>query len=135
MESVSCVSVFCNRSLILLCGLFHSSNVTLTVLKMCVFDGLRYGAAFIGFDEFVLVPQAILLTIDTFGFSHILSVFGLPLFVAFSSTFNQTEHKSLFSINLFWVWGLFAPKFVSDVVGLILIDVLIFVASIYYFNG
>ncbi|KAK9026042.1 hypothetical protein V6N11_038890 [Hibiscus sabdariffa] len=127
----------------------------------CTFDGLRYGAAFIGFDEFVLIPQAILLTIDTFGFSHILSVFGLPLFVAFSSMFNQTEHRSLFSIKLFWiflvyglitaitvtvtivcvaiqrrhlmVWGLFAPKFVFDVVGLILTDVLIFMASIYYF--
>ncbi|KAK8489884.1 hypothetical protein V6N12_038457 [Hibiscus sabdariffa] len=120
----------------------------------CAFDGLRYGAAFIGFDEFVLVPQAILLTIDTFGFSHIFSVFGLPLFV-------QMEHNSLLSINLFWifmvyglitattatativcvaiqrrhlmVWGLFAPKFVFDVVGLILTDLLIFVASIYYF--
>ncbi|GMJ10472.1 hypothetical protein like AT5G17250 [Hibiscus trionum] len=127
----------------------------------CAFDGLRYGAAFIGFDDFVLVPQAILLTIDTFGFSHILSVLGLPLFVAFSSMPNQTEHRSLFSIKLFWifmvyglitattvtativcvaiqrrhlmVWGLFAPKFVFDVVGLILTDVLIFVASIYYF--
>lgn len=30
------------------------------------------------FDEFVLVRQAILLTIDTFGFSHIVPVFGLP---------------------------------------------------------
>ena len=31
------------------------------------------------------------------------------------------------------VWGLFAPKFVFDVVGLILTDVLIFLASVYYF--
>ncbi|GMH19752.1 hypothetical protein Nepgr_021593 [Nepenthes gracilis] len=49
----------------------------------CAFDGLRYGAAFIGFDEFILVRQAILLAIDTFGFSHILPIFGLPLLVAY----------------------------------------------------
>ncbi|TKY54346.1 NRT1/ PTR FAMILY 8.1 [Spatholobus suberectus] len=48
----------------------------------CAFDGLRYGAAFIGFEEFVLVRQAILLAIDTFGFSIILPVFGLPFLVA-----------------------------------------------------
>lgn len=143
-------------SLLAVCLLFASGH-------WCAFDGLRYGAAFVGFDEFILIPQAILLTIDTFGFSHILSVFGLPLFVAFPSPFYQTEHKSLFPIKLFWifmvyglitaitaaatilcvtiqrrhlmVWGLFAPKFVFDVVGLILTDLLIFVASIYYFDG
>ncbi|KAH1121313.1 hypothetical protein J1N35_004473 [Gossypium stocksii] len=143
-------------SLLAVCLLFASGH-------WCAFDGLRYGAAFVGFDEFILIPQAILLTIDTFGFSHILSVFGLPLFVAFPSPFNQTKHKSLFPIKLFWifmvyglitaitatatilcvtiqrrhlmVWGLFAPKFVFDVVGLILTDFLIFVASVYYFNG
>ncbi|XP_022749404.1 GPI ethanolamine phosphate transferase 3 isoform X2 [Durio zibethinus] len=128
----------------------------------CAFDGLRYGAAFIGFDEFILVRQAILLAIDTFGFSHILSVFGLPLFVACPSLFNQTgRSRSVSSMKLFrilmmyglitattatatilcvavqrrhlMVWGLFAPKFVFDVVGLILTDVLIFWAFIYYF--
>ncbi|XVF29973.1 hypothetical protein REPUB_Repub16aG0017300 [Reevesia pubescens] len=128
----------------------------------CAFDGLRYGAAFMGFDEFILVRQAILLTIDTFGFSHILCVFGLPLFVVCPSLVNQTEQRrSLLYIKLFrifmiyrlitattvtttivcvaiqrrhlMVWGLFAPKFVFDVVGLILTDVLIFLASIYYF--
>lgn len=31
------------------------------------------------------------------------------------------------------VWGLFAPKFVFDVVGLVLTDVLICVASLFYF--
>jgi phosphatidylinositol glycan class O len=34
------------------------------------------------FDEFVLVRQAIFLTIDTFGFSHFLPIFGLPFLVA-----------------------------------------------------
>ncbi|KAE8704275.1 hypothetical protein F3Y22_tig00110458pilonHSYRG00397 [Hibiscus syriacus] len=141
-------------SLLALCLFFATGH-------WCAFDGLRYGAAFIGFDDFVLAPQAILLTIDTFGFSRILPIFGLPLFVAFSSLSNQTEDGSLFSIKLFWifmvyglitattatativcvaiqrrhlmVWGLFAPKFVFDVVGLILTDILIFGASIYYF--
>lgn len=32
------------------------------------------------------------------------------------------------------VWGLFAPKFVFDVVGLILTDVLILLAWLYYFG-
>ena len=30
------------------------------------------------------------------------------------------------------VWGLFAPKFVFDVVGLIIMDVLVCLASLYY---
>lgn len=32
------------------------------------------------------------------------------------------------------VWGLFAPKFVFDVAGLILTDILVCVASHYYFS-
>ncbi|KAG4932237.1 hypothetical protein JHK87_046239 [Glycine soja] len=58
----------------------------------CAFDGLRYGAAFIGFEEFVLVRQAILLAIDTFGFSIILPVFGLPLLVATKYQANLGKH-------------------------------------------
>ncbi|XVF18203.1 hypothetical protein REPUB_Repub11eG0001200 [Reevesia pubescens] len=74
----------------------------------CAFDGLRYGAAFIGFDEFILVRQAILLTIDTFGFSHILCVFGLPLFVVCPSLVNQTEQRrSLLSIKLFRIFMIY----------------------------
>lgn len=38
--------------------------------------------------------------------------------------------RSLFSLQ---VWGLFAPKYVFDVVGLILTDVFICLASLYYF--
>ncbi|KAK3440722.1 hypothetical protein EUGRSUZ_B01002 [Eucalyptus grandis] len=57
----------------------------------CAFDGLRYGAAFIGFDEFVLIRQAILLTIETFGFSHIIPVFGLPFLVLRRKLFAQKE--------------------------------------------
>ncbi|KAJ0034437.1 hypothetical protein Pint_24145 [Pistacia integerrima] len=129
----------------------------------CAFDGLRYGAAFIGFDDFFLVRQAILLTIDTFGFSHILPVFGLPFLVVRQHMLGQTDQdRRLLSVQLFlmylmyglimattviatiicvtiqrrhlMVWGLFAPKFVFDVVGFILTDVLICLACLYYFG-
>ncbi|GMY19308.1 GPI ethanolamine phosphate transferase 2 [Fagus crenata] len=125
----------------------------------CAFDGLRYGAAFIGFDEFVLIRQAILLTIDTFGFSHILPIFGLPFLVTRQ---HLSSHKRFILVRLsqvymiyglitastvtitmlcvtihrrhLMVWGLFAPKFVFDVVGLILTDVLICLASLFCFG-
>ncbi|XP_056175136.1 GPI ethanolamine phosphate transferase 3 isoform X2 [Syzygium oleosum] len=57
----------------------------------CAFDGLRYGAAFVGFDEFVLIRQAILLTIETFGFSHIIPIFGLPFLVLHRKLFAQKD--------------------------------------------
>ncbi|CAI9113243.1 OLC1v1013816C1 [Oldenlandia corymbosa var. corymbosa] len=127
----------------------------------CAFDGLRYAAAFIGFDEFNIIWQAALLTLDTFGFSHILPILGLPLVVAFSHPKKRTKEKEdSFSIRLcqvylmygltiavpatltilcvaiqrrhLMVWGLFAPKFVFDVAGLILSDFLICLASLYY---
>lgn len=128
----------------------------------CAFDGLRYGAAFIGFDEFNLVRQAILLAIDTFGFSHILPIFGLPLLVSHRALNYQKNPTNLLFAQLsqvflmyglitatastftilcvtihrrhLMVWGLFAPKFVFDAVGLILTDVLICVASLYYID-
>ncbi|KAL6578210.1 hypothetical protein OROMI_010538 [Orobanche minor] len=124
----------------------------------CAFDGLRYAAAFVGFDEFNLVRQAILLTIDTFGFSHILPIFGLPFLVA--SFYPPRQNKQVFSMKLcqvylmygfitattvtftmlcvtiqrrhLMVWGLFAPKFVFDVVGLVLGDLLILLSAVYY---
>jgi len=40
----------------------------------------------------VLVRQAILLTIDTFGFSIILPVFGLPFLVAIKYQANLGKH-------------------------------------------
>ncbi|XP_030536875.1 GPI ethanolamine phosphate transferase 3 isoform X3 [Rhodamnia argentea] len=123
----------------------------------CAFDGLRYGAAFIGFDEFVLIRQAILLTIETFGFSHIIPVFGLPFLVLRHKLFAQKDLFVQLSLAYMMfglimaatvtvtilcvmiqrrhlmVWGLFAPKFVFDVAGLVLTDVLICLASLYYF--
>ncbi|CAI0554908.1 unnamed protein product [Linum tenue] len=126
----------------------------------CAFDGLRYGAAFIGFDEFVLVRQAILLTLDTFGFSLILPVMGLPfLLLGLNQTnpgknvlFNQlsqmymayglitatTVTATILCVTIqrrhLMVWGLFAPKFVFDVVGLVLTEVMICLASLFYFR-
>lgn len=127
----------------------------------CAFDGLRYAAAFIGFEEFILFPQAILLTIDTFGFSHILPIFGLPFLALQQVGSGQGEQgKGLFFLQLcqvylmyglvtattatftmlcvaiqrrhLMVWGLFAPKFVFDVLGLMLTDFLIVLALLYY---
>lgn len=125
----------------------------------CAFDGLRYGAAFIGFDEFILIPQAILLTIDTFGFSHFLPIFGLPLLAQRFSRGNTEQGKqrllmhltlvylmyglivattvmaTMFCVTIhrrhLMVWGLFAPKFVFDVVSLALSDFLICLASLF----
>ncbi|KAK4801660.1 hypothetical protein SAY86_022147 [Trapa natans] len=121
----------------------------------CAFDGLRYGAAFIGFDEFVLIQQAILLTIDTFGFSHFVPIFGIPILLAagdkpkgcniarlsviymmYGFITAATTTATLICVTIhrrhLMVWGLFAPKFVFDVVGLLLTDVLICLATIYF---
>lgn len=129
----------------------------------CAFDGLRYGAAFIGFDDFILIRQAILLTIDTFGFSLLLPIFGLPFLVAHQYPSVQSNQRKAFIFarlsqaymiyglitattvtftiicvtiqrRHLMVWGLFAPKFVFDVVGLILSDFVIVLVSLYYFG-
>jgi hypothetical protein len=49
------------------------------------------------FDEFVLIRQAILLTIDTFGFSHILPIFGLPFLVTRQ---HLSSHKRFILVRL-----------------------------------
>ncbi|WOK99973.1 GPI ethanolamine phosphate transferase 3 [Canna indica] len=128
----------------------------------CAFDGLRYGAAFIGFDHFNIIRQGLLLTIDTFGVSHILPILGIPLIIILQL---QNSKKNVSEDNIFlnltqafliyglitattttfmiicvfiqrrhlMVWGLFAPKYVFDAVGLLLTDGLIFMASLYYY--
>ncbi|KAJ4749279.1 GPI ethanolamine phosphate transferase 2 [Rhynchospora pubera] len=127
----------------------------------CTFDGLRYGAAFIGFDEFKVVRQAILLFVDTFGISHILPIFSLPFLVTIpNSSSSKGRDKTVIFLNLtqvyllyglitaitttftvlcvaiqrrhLMVWGLFAPKYVFDAIGLLLTDVLICVSALYY---
>ncbi|KAF2321987.1 hypothetical protein GH714_005233 [Hevea brasiliensis] len=83
----------------------------------CAFDGLRYGAAFIGFDEFVLVRQAILLTIESFGFSHVLPIFGLPFLAVCRYSLGQTNHgkSSIFSLlcPMYMMFGLITTATVT----------------------
>ncbi|CAN4119159.1 unnamed protein product [Withania somnifera] len=110
----------------------------------CAFNGLCYAAAFVGFDEFNLVHQDALLTIDTFGFSHILLVLGLSLIVAFmpgllmygvimATSMTLTMICVTIQKRHLMLWSLFAPKFVFDAVGLLLTDFFICFASLYYF--
>ncbi|OVA16598.1 Type I phosphodiesterase/nucleotide pyrophosphatase/phosphate transferase [Macleaya cordata] len=81
-------------SLLAVCLFFYTGH-------WCAFDGLRYGAAFIGFDEFNLIRQAILLSIDTFGVSHILPILGLPFLVLFQYPYSQgTRGRGIFSVKL-----------------------------------
>ncbi|CAL4964450.1 unnamed protein product [Urochloa decumbens] len=123
----------------------------------CTFDGLRYGAAFIGFDHFHIIRQGLLLSIDTFGVSHILPILSLPFIamVWYSTTskdniLNNTAQAllmyglitamtctlTIICVNIqrrhLMVWGLFAPKYVFDAIGLLLTDLLICLASLYY---
>ncbi|CAL4950728.1 unnamed protein product [Urochloa decumbens] len=128
----------------------------------CTFDGLRYGAAFIGFDHFHIIRQGLLLSIDTFGVSHILPILSLP-FIAmlwYNTTSKDNKLKDVILNNItqvllmyglitaitctltiicvniqrrhLMVWGLFAPKYVFDAIGLLLTDLLICLASLYY---
>uniref|UniRef100_A0A0E0B8C5 Uncharacterized protein n=2 Tax=Oryza glumipatula TaxID=40148 RepID=A0A0E0B8C5_9ORYZ len=100
----------------------------------CTFDGLRYGAAFIGFDHFHIIRQGLLLSIDTFGVSHILPVLSLP-FIAicwYNSASKNSKVNDATVTRLIQVWGLFAPKYVFDAIGLLLTDLLVVLASIYY---
>jgi phosphatidylinositol glycan class O len=128
----------------------------------CTFDGLRYGAAFIGFDHFHIIRQGLLLSIDTFGVSHILPILSLPFIavVWYNSTSKDSRLKDVILNNItqvllmyglvtaitatmtiicvtiqrrhLMVWGLFAPKYVFDAIGLLLTDLLICLASLYY---
>ncbi|MQL92224.1 hypothetical protein Taro_024846 [Colocasia esculenta] len=84
-------------SLLAVCMFFFTGH-------WCAFDGLRYGAAFIGFEHFNLIRQGILLAIDTFGFSHILPIFGLPILVALRSQYSMHgQGKYTFFLNLIQV--------------------------------
>lgn len=127
----------------------------------CAFDGLRYAAAFIGFDQFNIYCQGVLLAIDTFGASHILPVVSLALLIAkrtpgtrnvSSNAFYKSQMSQAFLLyglvrtvtTIFttvcvtiqrrhlMVWGLFAPKFVFDAIGLLVTDVILVIISVYY---
>lgn len=128
----------------------------------CTFDGLRYGAAFIGFDHFHIIRQGLLLSIDTFGVSHILPILSLP-FIALVWCHTASKNNKMKDVIInrltqvllmyglitaitatltiicvtiqrrhLMVWGLFAPKYVFDAIGLLLTDLLICLASLYY---
>ncbi|CAL9048922.1 uncharacterized protein LOC103978910 isoform X1 [Musa acuminata AAA Group] len=128
----------------------------------CTFDGLRYGAAFVGFDHFNIIRQGLLLAIDTFGVSHILPILSIPFIITIqlqNSKENSAEGNTfLYLTQVFliyglitattttltiicvtiqrrhlMVWGLFAPKYVFDAIGLLVTDALIFMASLYYY--
>ncbi|KAL6890532.1 hypothetical protein ACP4OV_008787 [Aristida adscensionis] len=128
----------------------------------CTFDGLRYGAAFVGFDQFHIIRQGLLLSIDTFGVSHILPIISLPFIAIMWCNTSSKDNKgkdvvinNLMQVLLIYglitaitatmtiicvtiqrrhlmVWGLFAPKYVFDAIGLLLTDLLICLASLYY---
>jgi len=77
----------------------------------CTFDGLRYGAAFIGFDHFHIIRQGLLLSIDTFGVSHILPILSLPFIamVSYNSTSKDDRLKNVILNNItqvFLMYGL-----------------------------
>ncbi|KVI04333.1 Alkaline phosphatase-like, alpha/beta/alpha [Cynara cardunculus var. scolymus] len=139
-----------------LLALYSSPVTQWSLLASCLFFCSGHW-----FDEFTIIPQAILLTIETYGFSHILPTLGLPILVAYKYSSNEAKQTrqsliQLFQVYLIYglimavtttftvlcviiqkrhlmVWGLFAPKFVFDVVGLILTDALICVSSVFYF--
>ncbi|KAG6513014.1 hypothetical protein ZIOFF_031160 [Zingiber officinale] len=144
------------------CFFFFTPNLYDLTFYRCAFDGLRYGAAFIGFDHFNIIRQGFLLAIDTFGVSHILPILGIP-FIVILKLQNSNKRVSVDNIFLsltqvfliyglitsttttltivcvaiqrrhLMVWGLFAPKYVFDAIGLLLTDVLILMASLYYY--
>ncbi|EFJ29215.1 hypothetical protein SELMODRAFT_92862 [Selaginella moellendorffii] len=137
-------------------------------VELCTFDGLRYPAAFIGFDEFNLYRQGALLIIDTYGASHVLPIIGLPSLVVAESEKDSEQKKAdgrrstHFALDIalaylsfglirsvtttfsticvaiqrrhLMVWGLFAPKYVFDAIGLLITDLLFVAASGLYFS-
>ncbi|KAH0448616.1 hypothetical protein IEQ34_022416 [Dendrobium chrysotoxum] len=133
-------------SLLAVCLFFYTGH-------WCTFDGLRYAAAFIGFEHFNIVQQGILLAIDTFGVSHIIPVLSIPFLVISKHQISKKKHPYDFlfvnltqafliyglitafttTLTITCVWGLFAPKYVFDVLGLLLTDVLICVGSLFYY--
>lgn len=64
------------------------------------------------FDDFILIRQAILLTIDTFGFSLLLPIFGLPFLVTHQYPSVQSNQRKPFIFARLSQVGLF-PGYVS----------------------
>ncbi|CAM6100656.1 unnamed protein product [Calypogeia fissa] len=130
----------------------------------CAFDGLHYSAAFIGFDDFGFFQQGVLLATETFGASHFFPVIGIPLLalgVVCSHRGQENKQRPIIlemSKGYLWfgllkalvtsvttasvgiqrrhlmVWGIFAPKYVFDAVGFLLVDVFIIISALVYFS-
>ncbi|GJP45476.1 hypothetical protein CLOM_g4864 [Closterium sp. NIES-68] len=120
----------------------------------CTFDGLRYTAAFVGFNDFQYHRQGGLLALDTFGFSHLIPAFAIPLLalLAHPRSSDSLTKRSIKAILLFlfpramatftttafvagmrrhlMVWSLFAPKYVFDAIGLLVLDVFLLFVSL-----
>ncbi|BBN10679.1 GPI ethanolamine phosphate transferase 3 subunit O [Marchantia polymorpha subsp. ruderalis] len=126
----------------------------------CAFDGLHFSAAFIGFDDFGFYQQGILLAVETFGASHLLPVFGLPVIILLGQNLLRSRGRddermviTEVTKGYLWfgtlraiiavittasvciqrrhlmVWGIFAPKFVFDALGFLVLDVLVILAT------
>ncbi|KAF8724064.1 hypothetical protein HU200_021077 [Digitaria exilis] len=120
-----------------------------------------YDMVQLSLGKFDCVPS-LLLSIDTFGVSHILPILSLPFIsmVWYNTTSKDNKLKDVILNNItqvllmyglitaipatltiicvtiqrrhLMVWGLFAPKYVFDAIGLLLTDLLICLASLYY---
>ncbi|CAI5961298.1 unnamed protein product [Closterium sp. NIES-65] len=69
----------------------------------CTFDGLRYTAAFTGFNDFQYHRQGGLLALDTFGFSHLIPALAIPLLalLAHPRTLDSLTQISMKAFLLF----------------------------------
>ncbi|KAL3691933.1 hypothetical protein R1sor_005584 [Riccia sorocarpa] len=141
-----------------------ASQVFFSTGHSCDFNGLHFSAAFVGFDEFGFYQQGILLAVETFGASHMLPIFGLPILVLWGLRLTRSSARAddkdvvlqvtkgylWFSLvqaiittittasvciqrRHLMVWRIFAPKFVFDSVGLLLVDVLVILATSSFF--
>ncbi|KAI8557301.1 hypothetical protein RHMOL_Rhmol05G0324900 [Rhododendron molle] len=121
-------------SLLAVCLFFCSGH-------WCAFDGLHYAAAFIGVNvqQFTLISTEFLNLCfqgtgeqrKGFFFMQLCQVYLMYGFIT-ATTASFTMLCVAIQRRHLMVWGLFAPKFVFDVLGLMLTDFLIFVALLYY---
>ena len=112
----------------------------------CQFSALQYNSAFVGFESFSWWRGAALLTLNTYA-SHVLSVLlvvclyskqhvkkqGTAL-LAFGFAFSLRTIAVMACASLharhLMVWGVFAPKFIFDSVGLCVLD-----AAVLFFSA
>jgi len=118
--------------------IFHATG------HQCQFSSLQYNSAFVGFDTFNWWRGAALLSLNTWT-SHILAVLLVTIlysrqhvkkqtvaFLAFGFTFSMQSIfvmlcSTIHSRHLM-VWGVFAPKFIFNSIGLCVLDAMILAA-------